>query len=183
MNRKRTKIVKTKATKKRKTTLKKQTTSIRQTTPKQQRGAKQHAAQNLQTPKIRKKKKMKLEVYIPRLRNKAFPEESNLNTEQIKFFDEHIFTDDNLTAFKKCGESSDSRQHKIKFVNNLTSTVIGSNVVVKRYNEELKAFEQLSFEDIVNYLFARFARKKSKVVNKELMVRERILPYLGLEIS
>lgn len=112
-------------------------------------------------------KKTKFEVFVPRLKNKAFPErfKLNLTTDQIKFFDEHIFTNDNVSIFNEYSKCSNHREEKEKFIHKLASTAIGRNVVVKHYNEEDEKFEVLSFKEIVKYIFTKFVKKKSTLVN------------------
>ena len=123
-------------------------------------GAKKQVTEYATTPKMRKKKE-KLEVYVPRLKNKAFPDNLTLTIEQQKFFDENIFTDSNLEEFNSFGKRGDHRENKEKFVHKLVSTSIGSQVIVKRYNEEDGKFEILPSNQIVMYILNKFVKKKS----------------------
>ena len=111
-----------------------------------------------------RKKKQKLEVYIPRLKNKAFPDTLKLSVEQVTFFDEHIFTDHNLTIFNSFGKRGNHREDKERFIHNLVSTTMGSQVVVNRYNEENGKFELVTNNEIVMYILNKFVKKKSNLM-------------------
>ena len=123
------------------------------TRPKLKQTAKVQTQKNREPPKLRKEK-TKLEVYLPRLRNKAFPHHFNVSVVQLKFFDEQIFTSENQSIYNEFSKCSNHREHRTKFINKLASTVIGSQVVIKRYNEELKSFEGVSDKELVKYLKA-----------------------------
>jgi len=125
------------------------------------------------------KERDSLTIIIGRKNAKRLPDEilSQLSIKEINYWNESIFTDKNVTAYKKL----ENKTQRVTFIGNIVANNIGTVVTVKKFNEEKEELEIMERVEIIDYVKKKFVKKLHD--NKSKNAKMAVIPKKEVKVK
>lgn len=119
-----------------------------------------------------------LSIFIPRRYNHTLPKDIKISAEEISFWNDFIFTENNFLEVRNASKTRiNGRSERDKVIQDIVVEQISNKVKVFKYDDKTQSGLQLTINEVVDYVQKKFIKKLSAYskINKDLEVDDEVI--------
>ena len=123
-------------------------------------GTKKMKTNILDRARDRAKYKKLMTVYIHRIKNKSYPSELKISDNELKYFDEYVFNENNIMEYAALERFQMCKKKTLRegFINKIIADRLGYSITVKKFDETKQELVELSDSEVNAYVKEKFIK-------------------------